>query len=162
MTRRRTTATRTASDELTNSRADCVAGTTEAKAPEAAADEFGVRAGRTTVLRVLDNDSSADCSMVVISVRHRRCRLNSVPCRLRNPVRRCRLRSPREPPGALPAVTYTVDDGLGRSASAPVSVTVAAPDDTRAPVKVRESATLVEVGGTVSYNVLPDFTLAGR
>ena len=59
--------------------------------------------------------------------------------------------------GVLPAVQYTVDDGFGRQASAPVTVTVAALDDTRAPVKVRDSVTLVEVGGTVSYDVLPDF-----
>ena len=43
------------------------AGAIEAKAPEAAADEFGVRAGRRRCLPVLDNDASADCSMVVIT-----------------------------------------------------------------------------------------------
>ena len=35
-------------------------------APQAVDDEFGVRAGRATVLRVLDNDPSVDCTSVVI------------------------------------------------------------------------------------------------
>ena len=116
------------SDELTSSRADCVAGTTEAKAPEAAADEFGVRAGRTTVLRVLDNDSSADCSMVVItSVTAAPSELGAVS--IAESGQALQITVPAGATGALPAVTYTVDDGLGRSASAAVSVTVAAPDD---------------------------------
>ena len=46
--------------------------------PYAVKDEFGVRAGRASVLRVLDNDPSVDCTSVVIDERHAaaaRCRV---------------------------------------------------------------------------------------
>jgi hypothetical protein len=144
------------SDQLTNSRADCVAGAGEAAAPEAAADAFGIRAGRSSLLPVLDNDASADCSMVVISA------VTPLPpeagsVAIANGGQALQVTVPAGATGALPAVQYTVDDGQGRQATAAVTVTVAAVDDTRAPVKVRDSVTLVEVGGTVSYTVLPDF-----
>ena len=41
---------------------------TESAPPTAADDEFGVRPGRTTILPVIDNDSSSDCGILVISV----------------------------------------------------------------------------------------------
>jgi len=145
------------SDQLTSSRNDCVASTAEVKPPQAANDEFGVRAGRTTLLPVLDNDASADCSMVVIS------EVTPLPdgsgsVTIAQSGQALQVTVPAGATGSLSPITYKVDDGLGRSASAQVSVSVAATDDVRAPVKVRESATLVEVGGTVSYNVLPDFS----
>jgi len=148
------------SDQLTNSRSDCAATSAEGTGPAAAADEFGVRAGRTTVLRVLDNDSSADCSMLTVAA------VTPLPgggdpaagsVAIAEGGQAIAVTVPPTASGPLPAVQYTVDDGLGRTATAQVTVTVAAPDDTRAPAKVRDSATIVEVGGTVSYNVLPDF-----
>ena len=124
--------------------------------PQAAADEFGVRAGRTTVLRVLDNDASADCSMVAIaSVTPLPADAGTVS--IAEGGQALQVTVPATAAGPLPVIDYTVDDGLGRQSTAQVSVSVAPADDTRAPVKIRDSATLVEVGGTVSYNVLPDF-----
>ncbi len=144
------------SDQLTNSRTDCAATSAAGTPPQAAADEFGVRAGRTTVLRVLDNDSSADCSMLAISA------VAPLPAEqgtvaVAEGGQALQLTVPATATGPLPTIDYTVDDGLGRTSTAQVSVSVAAADDVRAPRKLRDSATLVEVGGTVSYNVLPDF-----
>ena len=39
----------------------------ESAPPTAADDAFGVRPGRTTILPVIDNDSSADCGILVVS-----------------------------------------------------------------------------------------------
>lgn len=144
------------SNQLTNSRSDCAATSAEGTPPQAAADQFGVRAGRTTVLRVLDNDSSADCSMLAVTG------VSSLPAdvgsvQIAEGGQALQVAVPATASGPLPPIEYTADDGLGRTTTAQVSVTVAAADDTRAPVKVRDSATIVEVGGTVSYNVLPDF-----
>ncbi|HOZ59519.1 MAG TPA: hypothetical protein PKY70_15155, partial [Nakamurella multipartita] len=144
------------SDQLTNSRTDCAATSAAGTPPQAAADEFGVRAGRTTVLRVLDNDSSADCSMLAISA------VAPLPAEqgtvaVAEGGQALQLTVSATATGPLPTIDYTVDDGLGRTSTAQVSVSVAAADDVRAPRKLRDSATLVEVGGTVSYNVLPDF-----
>ncbi len=144
------------SDQLTNSRSDCAATSAEGTPPQAAADQYGVRPGRTTVLRVLDNDSSADCSMLAVSA------VTPLPAdagtvTVAEGGQALQVTVPATASGPLPAIEYTADDGLGRTSTAQVAVTVAAADDTRAPVKVRDSATIVEVGGTVSYNVLPDF-----
>ena len=144
------------SDQLTNSRADCAATSAEGTPPQAAADEFGVRAGRSTVLRVLDNDSSADCSMLAVGS------VTPLPADVATigvaeGGQALQVTVPATASGPLPAIEYTVDDGLGRQSTAQLNLTVAGPDDVRAPVKVRDSATIVEVGGTVSYNVLPDF-----
>ena len=67
---RRSTTPATVDDPTTNSDLprlppDCTA--VPIGAPSAADDEFGVRADRATVLRVLDNDPSVDCTSVVIS-----------------------------------------------------------------------------------------------
>ncbi|HEY7814160.1 MAG TPA: hypothetical protein VIC62_13030, partial [Nakamurella sp.] len=144
------------SDQLTNSRTDCAATSAEGTPPQAAADEFGVRAGRTTVLRVLDNDSSADCAMLAVSA------VGALPAdqgtvAIAEGGQALQVTVPATAAGPLPVIDYTVDDGLGRQSTAQVRVSVAPADDTRAPVKIRDSATLVEVGGSVSYNVLPDF-----
>jgi hypothetical protein len=144
------------SDQLTNSRSDCAATSADGTAPQAAADEFGVRAGRTTVLRVLDNDSSADCSMLAVG------KVTPLPAEsgsvtIAEGGQALQLTVPASATGPLPAIEYTADDGLGRQSTARATVTVAPPDDSRAPVKVRDSATIVEIGGTVGYNVLPDF-----
>ena len=54
----------TSSDDLPRLPPDCTA--VALGAPRVVDDEFGVRAGRTTVLRVLDNDPGVDCTSVVI------------------------------------------------------------------------------------------------
>jgi hypothetical protein len=145
------------SDQLTNSRSDCAATTADGTGPEAAGDEFGVRAGRTTVLRVLDNDSSTDCSMLAVSA------VTPLPpdagtVAIAQGGQAVQVTVPAGASGPLPAVQYTVDDGLGRTSTGQISIGVAPPDDARPPVKIRDSATIVELGGTVSYNVLPDFS----
>jgi hypothetical protein len=143
------------SDQLTNSRADCATTSVEGTAPQAEPDTFGVGAGRVTVLRVLDNDSSADCTMLAISKVDAP---DSVAVTIAESGQALQITVPATASGPVPAIQYTVDDGTGRTSTSTVSVTVAPPDDTRPPVQSRPSAKIVEVGGTVSYNVLPDFT----
>lgn len=146
------------SNSLNSARTDCAPGATEIKPPAAAADEFGVRAGRSTVLPVLDNDASADCSMVVISAVSP-LGSDTATVAIANSGQALQVTvAAGADSGPLAPITYTVDDGLGRQATATVTLTVADADaEAPAPIKVRDSATLVEVAGTVSYGVLPDF-----
>lgn len=143
-------------DQLTNARADCAATSAQDTDPKAEPDKFGVRPGRTTVLRVLDNDSSADCTMLAISAVDAPTG-DSATVAVAESGQSLQITVPATGSGPLPTIQYTVDDGTGRTSTAAVEVTVAGADNADAPVKVRDSATVVEVGGTVSYDVLPDF-----
>ena len=77
------------------------------------------------MLRVLDNDSSADCSMLAISA------VAPLPAEqgtvaVAEGGQALQLTVPATATGPLPTIDYTVDDGLGRTSTAQVSVSVAA------------------------------------
>ena len=123
-------------------------------APVAEDDEFGVRPGRTTMLPVLDNDTDADGDVLVASLAQSQPALGEV--------------QPVNNGGALQIAVdedmtgggsfeYEIDDGRGGKASANVQLSVHAWDVNGAPVQRRTTGLAVEEGGTVSYNVLPDW-----
>ena len=122
---------------------------------------FGVRAGRATVLRVLDNDPSVDCTSVVID--------NGVPAAARGrlggdrrraaaPSRsQCRTHDPAKDRDSAAGIEYEVSNGRGGTASARSPSPSVPPETTNEPKRVRRSVATTEVNGTVSYNVLDDY-----
>ncbi len=124
--------------------------------PQAVDDEFGVRAGRATVLRVLDNDPSVDCTSVVIdSVSPLPAAVGSVAIVAGGSA--IQVTVPATATGRLPPIEYQVGNGRGGTATARVVVGVVPADVTKQPELVRSSAVTTEVNGTVSYNVLDDY-----
>lgn len=142
----------TATDELPQLPPDCTA--VPVGEPQAIDDEFGVRAGRATVLRVLDNDPGVDCTSVVIeSVSTLPAEVGTVAVVGNGTALQVTI-APGAP--SVPTVEYTVGNGNGGRATGRVAVTVV-PDGVHNPAeRVRRSAATAEVDGTVSYNVLDD------
>ncbi|WP_426006650.1 Ig-like domain-containing protein [Paenarthrobacter sp. NyZ202] len=123
--------------------------------PAAKPDAFGIRAGKTTILPVLDNDADADGDVLTVSTGDR-------------------LRS-----GALSQVyggtgfqiavapdttgsetfKYTVDDGRGGTAAADVDLRIVPPGENSAPQQKpnRNNTLVVQTGKTASQYVLTDW-----
>ncbi|GAA4160706.1 Ig-like domain-containing protein [Gryllotalpicola daejeonensis] len=123
--------------------------------PEPKDDSFGVRAGRTTVLPVLDNDQDPDGDVLTVensvSVSPAAGKLDVIDGGRA-------LQFTPAPGSSGASFRYTVTDGrTGGEASANVQVAVHAPSDNGAPKVNRTSSVDVEVGQTISYNVLQDW-----
>jgi hypothetical protein len=122
--------------------------------PLAEDDEFGVRPGRTTMLPVLDNDTDADGDVLVASLAQAQPALGDV-----QPVNNggALQIAVDEDAGGAGSFEYEIDDGRGGKASANVQLSVHGWDVNGAPAQRRTTGLAVEEGGTVSYNVLPDW-----
>lgn len=121
--------------------------------PVAEDDDFGLRAGRTTVLTVLDNDTDADGDVLVASV------TSDPGFGTIEPIHNgaaLQITVPEDATGST-SFTYQVDDGRGGTAEARVRLSVHGADVNSPPVPKRTTPITVETGGTVSYNVLPDW-----
>lgn len=133
---------------------DC---STTSAPPTAADDAFGVRAGRSTLLSVIDNDSSSDCGILVISD------FDPVPPEFGTlqAVQGGRALQLTVAPGATGSATfsYTITDGRGTAApsTAQVTLTVRGPELDDPPVQLRTGTLRVEQGGQATYPVLADF-----
>ncbi|MCC2313366.1 Ig-like domain-containing protein [Cellulomonas xiejunii] len=129
--------------------------TDQSAPPVAVDDEFGVRAGRTRVLPVIDNDSSSDCGILVIS------ELDALPADFGTleKVRGGRALQVRVLDGAVGTaeVKYTVTDGRGVNAPSTATVRITVSDGDNAPTQVRTSSLTVETGGQLVHGVLADF-----
>lgn len=141
-------------DSTQNLQAECTA---QSSAPTAEDDEYGVRAGRTRILSVIDNDSSSDCGILAVS------EFDPLPEDFGVVVpiyggRSFQLTTLPEATGTA-EFTYTIDDGRGTAApsTATVRLTVRDPGENGAPEQVRVSSVTVEQGGSITYDVLPDF-----
>lgn len=131
--------------------------TEENTVPIAVDDEYGVRAGRTTVLPVLDNDSDADGDILTITLPDGGPSLGDV-----QPIRNgaaLQISVPASASGGA-SFMYQIDDGRGGTATASVQLEVR-PDSANEPPELKrpgaQTVVPVEVGGTVTYNVLPDW-----
>ncbi|MFK4759643.1 Ig-like domain-containing protein [Microbacterium sp. ZW T5_45] len=122
--------------------------------PVAEDDSFGVRPGATTLLPVLDNDNDADGDVLVASLVDAQPSIGTV--------------QPIQNGGALQitvdenatgssSFTYQADDGREGTDTAVVTLTVRPPDVNGAPTPKRKTSLTVESGGTISYNILPDW-----
>nr|WP_314845655.1 Ig-like domain-containing protein [uncultured Microbacterium sp.] len=122
--------------------------------PVAEDDSFGVRPGATTLLPVLDNDNDTDGDVLVAELVDAQPSIGTV--------------QPIQNGGALQIAvdenasgsstfTYEASDGRGGSDTAVVTLTVRDPETNGAPTPKRKTSLTVESGGTISYNILPDW-----
>jgi hypothetical protein len=134
---------------------DTLAERTETNRPPIARDdEYGVRAGRTTIFAVLDNDTDPDGDVLTIA-RH-----SDVPdaTGVVDVIDGGRALQFTPALGATSAsFRYTVDDGRpGGVAEAIVTVRIVPEGTNAAPQVQRETLVSVESGGAITYNVLSD------
>lgn len=125
--------------------------------PTAADDEFGVRPGRTTILPVIDNDSSSDCGILVIS------EFDPLPPTFGTVEAiyggRALQVAVAEGASGSAELTYTISDGRGTSATSTAAVRLTVHDGSvdSAPVQLRTGSLQVEQGGQADHLVLADF-----
>ncbi|MBT0994753.1 fibronectin type III domain-containing protein [Cellulomonas sp. DKR-3] len=128
----------------------------ESSSPQAADDEFGVRAGRTTILPVISNDSSSDCGILVVST------FDPIPEDFGTveAIYGGRALQVRIKDGASgsESFTYQIQDGrIAAPSTATVTLTVHGDDENEPPVQDRTGAMEVEQGGQARYDVLANF-----
>lgn len=122
--------------------------------PTATDDDFGVRPGRTTMLAVLDNDSDPDGDILTAHVTGDGPSFGEI-----QQVDNGRALQIAVPDGATGSTsfTYEITDGRGGTDTATVKLSVHGWDVNEAPKAKRTTTVAVEAGGTVTYNVLPDW-----
>jgi hypothetical protein len=123
--------------------------------PVAVNDSFGIRPGRSTVLPVLNNDTDPDGDVLTITG------TTPIPAAqgkldLIDGGHAIQITPAKNVVGTI-SFRYTVDDGRGGVASAQVDATIHPDNVNAAPKSIHLSATQVEVGQSVSYNVLNDW-----
>lgn len=122
--------------------------------PIATDDDFGVRPGRTTLLPVLDNDSDPDGDVLIASVSGKGPSLGDVtPI---NDGAALQVAVPENAKGSA-SFRYRIDDGREGSDEGVVTLSVHDWSVNAAPEQKRVTTVVVEAGGVVSYNVLPDW-----
>ena len=130
---------------------------TESAPPTAADDEFGVRPGRTTILPVIDNDSSSDCGILVIS------EFDPLPAEFGRIEAiyggRALQVAVAEGATGTAELTYTITDGHGTNAPSTARVVLTARDGSldSPPVQLRTGSLQVEQGGQADHQALADF-----
>jgi hypothetical protein len=122
--------------------------------PTATDDDFGVRPGRTTMLAVLDNDNDPDGDILTARVTGDGPSFGEVQ-QVDNG-RALQIAVPEDATGGT-SFTYEVTDGRGGKDTATVKLTVHDWDENAPPKPKRITTVAVEAGGTVTYNVLPDW-----
>ena len=119
--------------------------------PTAVEDEFGVRAGRASILRVTDNDTDLDGDLLSARV------VGAAPSGWElTPVLGGAAIQASVPANASGSIvfTYEVDDGRDGTDQAPVTVTVRGDDVNGAPAQTRVNTLQVEAGATITYAAL--------
>lgn len=122
--------------------------------PVAEDDSFGVRPGASALLPVIDNDNDPDGDVLVATVADQQTSIGVV-----QPIfngASLQVAVPEDATGSATFV-YEIDDGRGGKDSASVTLTVREDGVNEPPVAKRKTVLTVETGGTVSYNILPDW-----
>ncbi|MFK4835443.1 Ig-like domain-containing protein [Microbacterium sp. ZW T2_14] len=122
--------------------------------PDANDDDLGVRPGRTTILPLLDNDSDPDGDVLTMRVLDGGPSVGEVQS-IDNG-RALQIAVPEDAQGTT-SFTYEVADGRGGTDTARVSLAVHGWDMNAPPTQKRVTTVAVEAGGTITYNVLPDW-----
>lgn len=122
--------------------------------PIATDDDFGVRPGRTTLLPVLDNDSDPDGDVLIAAVADGGPSFGEVTAI--NDGAALQVAVPENASGTT-SFAYSIDDGRGGTDTGAVTLSVHDWSVNAAPVQKRVTTVVVEAGGVVSYNVLPDW-----
>lgn len=121
-------------------------------------DEYGVRAGRTTILQVLNNDVSVECGVLTIT------EIDEIPASFGTLERVYGGRALQlvVQPGASGSVDFTYSVSDGRAGNVPqttsVRLTVVPSSSNSAPVQDRRPTFTVEAGASVRVDVLASFT----
>jgi hypothetical protein len=122
--------------------------------PDANDDELGVRPGRTTILPILDNDNDPDGDVLTTQVIDGGPSIGEVQS-IDNG-RALQIAVPEDAQGSA-SFAYEVSDGRGGTDTAHVSLAVHGWDVNAPPMQKRVTTVAVEAGGTITYNVLPDW-----
>ena len=127
---------------------------TENTPPIAEDDSYGVRPGATTLLPVLDNDNDPDGDVLVAALAEAQPSIGDV-----QPINNggsLQITVGEDASGTA-SFTYEVDDGRKGKDTATVTLTVHDWNKNEAPQPKRKTSLAVETGGTISYNILPDW-----
>ncbi|MDQ7876708.1 Ig-like domain-containing protein [Microbacterium sp. QXD-8] len=122
--------------------------------PDANDDDLGVRPGRTTILPLLDNDSDPDGDVLTTRVLEGGPSIGDVQS-IDNG-RALQIAVPEDASGTA-SFSYEVSDGRGGTDTAKVSLAVHGWDVNAPPTQKRVTTVAIEAGGTITYNVLPDW-----
>lgn len=142
-------------DAVTESVENVLPDRTEENTPPVAVDDtLGVRAGRSVILPVLDNDTDADGDVLTATVVGDNPALGSVQPIFGGAALQI---SVADEATGTESFRYAVSDGRGGSAEATVTLTVSAAGTNAPPVQKRSSSFVVEQGASITHNVLPDW-----
>ncbi|MET0303548.1 MAG: Ig-like domain-containing protein, partial [Microbacteriaceae bacterium] len=122
--------------------------------PVAEDDSFGVRPGASALLPVIDNDNDPDGDVLVAVMAGAQPSIGTV-----QPIYNggsLQIAVAEDASGSA-TFEYEVDDGRGGKDTATVSLSVHDESVNGAPTPKRKTSLTVETGGTVSYNILPDW-----
>lgn len=122
--------------------------------PVAEDDEFGVRAGRTIILPVLDNDNDPDGDVLTSSVLGAMPSIGAIEPIYGGGALQVRVNADAS---GTAEFSYTAADGRGLTDDAVVILTVKPTGTNELPVQKREGRIAIEQGASLSYNVLPDW-----
>ncbi|MHA7246622.1 Ig-like domain-containing protein [Arthrobacter tecti] len=124
----------------------------ENRPPVAEDDSYGARAGRTTILNVLTNDTDPDGDLLTAALAGEQPAAGSV-----QPIYNgagLQIVVPVDAPVGNHTFSYEVADGRGGSDSAEVSVDVRGAESNEPPTPLRPTKILVEEGKSVRQNIL--------
>ncbi|ALV44625.1 hypothetical protein MB46_02910 [Arthrobacter alpinus] len=124
------------------------------RSPEAVADSFGVRAGRTTILPVLFNDSDPDGDVLTVEPPAVEPVVGAVASIYEGTG--LQIAVPDTAAGAG-QFSYSVNDGRGGTSQASVNLRVVPESENTPPHTMRDSTLVVEQGQTMRQNVLTDW-----
>lgn len=145
------------SDNEDTEQSDTAQCATTDRAPRAKNDSFGVRAGRTVSLPVLSNDSVGQCGIIAIT------KIEEIPKSFGTVqlIENGRSLQVNVAPSATGTAKfeYTITDGRGQNppSIAEVELEVVANSLNSKPEATRDTRLEVELGATVSHNVLANF-----
>ncbi len=122
--------------------------------PVAVPDSFGVRAGSTTLLPVLYNDSDPDGDVLTVRDSATDTALGTVQTVYGGTG--LQLVTPAGAPARTESFAYTADDGRGGTAKASATVRVVPESENSAPVSLRPTTMVVAQGQSITQNVLAD------
>ncbi|MDQ0734109.1 Ig-like domain-containing protein [Arthrobacter agilis] len=124
----------------------------ENRPPVATDDSFGARAGRTTILNVLDNDTDPDGDLLTATLAGDQPPSGTVQSIYDGAG--MQIVVPADAPVGRSTFRYDIEDGRGGKAGAAVTLDVRGPDTNEAPRAKRPTTILVEQGRSVSQNIL--------
>ncbi|WP_052663473.1 Ig-like domain-containing protein [Psychromicrobium lacuslunae] len=123
--------------------------------PEVKPDQFGVRAGRTTLLPVLYNDSDPDGDVLTVQPVSKQPEIGQLQTVYGGTG--LQVTVPANTTITSDQYSYTAEDGRGGSASAPVSIRVVPESENSPPTLRRNTTLLLEQGQSLTQNVLTDW-----